>query len=76
MSRPLRPIRPQRLVRAFERDGWTRKHQVGSHLTLTKAGASRPVVIPMGKDVPVGIILKNMRTAGMSRSRLFELLDA
>ena len=33
------------------------------------------MVIPMGKDVPVGIILKNMRTAGMSRARLFELLD-
>lgn len=29
----------------------------------------------LGKDVRVGMILKNMRTAWMSQSRLFELLD-
>jgi hypothetical protein len=44
-------------------------------MVLTKPGVVRPVVIPKYSAVPVFIIKNNLRTAGMSRERYFELLD-
>jgi len=35
----------------------------------------RPIVIPDWPAVPVFIIKNNMRTAGMSRERYFQLLE-
>jgi hypothetical protein len=43
-------------------------------MVLTKPGVPRPVVIPRYAAVPVFIIRNNLRTAGMSRERYFELL--
>jgi hypothetical protein len=45
-------------------------------MVFTKPGVIRPVVIPKYATVPVFIIKNNLRTAGMSRERYFELLDA
>jgi len=44
-------------------------------MVFTKAGVIRPVVIPKYACVPVFIIRNNLRTAGMSRDRYFELLN-
>jgi predicted RNA binding protein YcfA (HicA-like mRNA interferase family) len=64
------------LVKVFELDGFTVRRQKGDHLILTKPGVKRPVVIKTSpRHVPVTHILTNMRTAGMSRERFFELLD-
>lgn len=49
--------------------------QEGDHLIYTKQGVIRPVVIPKYQAVPVFIIKNNLRTAGMSRERYFELLE-
>jgi len=38
------------------------------------AGVLRPVVVPKYRSIPVFIIKNNLRTAGMSRERYFELL--
>ena len=43
-------------------------------MVLTKPGVIRPVIIPKYAAVPVFIIKNNLRTAGMSRERYFELL--
>jgi hypothetical protein len=40
-----------------------------------KPGVRRPIVIPRSRSVRVHIIENNMRTAGMSCSRYFELLQ-
>ena len=40
----------------------------------TKPGVLRPVVIPRYASIPVFIIKNNLRTAGMTRERYFELL--
>lgn len=64
------------LVRIFEADGFTKKRQKGSHISMSKTGISRPVVIPQEKDVAVHVIRGNMKTAGMSRKRYFELLKS
>ena len=47
----------------------------GDHRIGIKEGISRPVVIPTQKEIDLVIIKSNMRTAGMSRERYFELLN-
>jgi hypothetical protein len=44
-------------------------------MVFTKPGITRPVVIPKYNSVPIFIIKNNLRTAGMSRERYFELLN-
>ncbi len=70
----LTPIHWRRLVCVFERDGFTVVRQKGDHVVMTKPGCKRPSVIPQWRQVPRFIIQNNVRTAGMSRARYFELL--
>ncbi len=44
-------------------------------MVFRKPGVARPVVIPKYSAVPVFIIKNNLRSAGMSRERYFELLS-
>ena len=75
-STRITPIPYRRLVKVFELDGFVVKRQKGDHLILTKPAVKRPVVIKTSPHkVPVTHILTNLRTAGMSRERFFELLD-
>ena len=70
----LSPVSPKKLVTAFKKLGFRESGQVGSHLKLSKRGC-RPVVIPTNKkEVEVGIMMANCKTAGISRARLIELL--
>jgi predicted RNA binding protein YcfA (HicA-like mRNA interferase family) len=57
----------------FLADGFRFVRQVG-HRAYIKPGVHRPLVIPTYRAVPVSIIRNNMRTAGMSRERYFQLL--
>ena len=70
------PVPYRKLVKVFEREGFTLMRQVGDHLILTKPGIKRPVVIKTSPHaVPVTHILTNLKTAQISRERYFELLD-
>lgn len=74
-ERKIVPIPYQELVRVFEMDGFVLKRQKGNHLIMTKAGVRRPLVIKTSpRKVPVAHIMTNLRTAGMTRERFFELL--
>ena len=70
----LRPVSYKTLVRIFEADGFRCVRTEGDHMVFTKQGVARPVVIPKYSTVPTFIIRNNLRTAGMSRERYFELL--
>ena len=70
----LNAISYKTLVRVFEADGFRCVRQEGDHMVFTKPGVIRPVVIPRYAAVPVFIIKNNLRTAGMTRDRYFELL--
>ena len=63
-----------KLLKIFELDGWKCLGTSGDHLQLKKSGFPRRIVIPKKKEVPVFIILNNLRTAKMSRESYFELL--
>ena len=70
------PVRYTTLLRVFELDGFRVSRSRGDHTIMTKQGVRRPVVIKRSPgQVTVRHIMINMRTAGMSRERYFELLD-
>ena len=70
----LSPVSYKQLVKIFEADGFVCVRIEGDHMVFTKRGVIRPVVIPMYASVPVFIIKNNLKTAGISRERYFELL--
>ncbi len=74
--RKLTPVDYRKLIRVFELDGFSVAHRKGDHISLTKPGILRPLVIKCSPHkVPLAHIRTNMTTAGMSRERFFELLD-
>lgn len=68
------PVSYAVLKKVFELEGFKLDRQSGDHLIYVKDGILRSVVIPMYQEVPVFIIKNNLRTAGISRERYFELL--
>ena len=71
----LSPQSYNRLVKIFEKDGWHYLGVSGDHIQLKKTGSLRRIVIPKKKEVPVFIILNNLRTAKMSRDDYFKMLS-
>ncbi len=76
MNGKIAPIPYTLLIKIFEVDGFSIARKRGDHIIMTKPGVKRPLVIKSSpKRVPVTHIRTNMRTAGMSRKRYFELLE-
>jgi len=69
------PISWKTLKCVFEKDGFTHVRTEGDHMVFTKPGVLRPIAIPKYQNIPVFIIKNNLRAAGISRERYFELLD-
>ena len=69
------PIHWRKLLKICELEGCELVGQTGDHLELKKMGAKRRIVIPKYRDIPVFIIENNLKTAGISRKRYFELLQ-
>jgi predicted RNA binding protein YcfA (HicA-like mRNA interferase family) len=70
----LSPVSYKQLVKVFEAEGFVCVRTEGDHMIFTKPGAIRPVVVPKSASVPVFVIKNNLRTAGISRERYFEIL--
>lgn len=68
------PVHYKKLIKVFEADDWQYNRTKGDHFIYVKPGCKRAVVVPKRKDVAVYIIKSNLRTAGISRKRYFELL--
>jgi predicted RNA binding protein YcfA (HicA-like mRNA interferase family) len=47
----------------------------GDHCIYKKEGLKRPVIFPMINNIPVFIILNNLKTLGISREGYFTLLE-
>jgi predicted RNA binding protein YcfA (HicA-like mRNA interferase family) len=70
----LTPVSCRDLIRFFEAHGYAPSRQKGSHLSLVKAGAARPIVIPMHDEVSIGVVQACLRTAGLTRDDLLDWL--
>lgn len=71
----LTPINYRKLVKVFEKKGFVYIRTKGDHFVYQKEGLLRPVIIPKYKEVPEFIILKNLKTAGISREEYLQLLQ-
>lgn len=71
----LNPVHYRKLAKVFERQGFIYSRTEGDHLIYTKAGVLRPIVIPKYKEIPAFIVLKNLKTAGLSRKEYLKLLQ-
>jgi predicted RNA binding protein YcfA (HicA-like mRNA interferase family) len=61
-------------VRAFERAGWRRDRQKGSHVILIKAGESASLSVPQHKELAPGTLRALIRNAGMTVEEFVALL--
>jgi predicted RNA binding protein YcfA (HicA-like mRNA interferase family) len=68
------PVPTQKLIKVFQKAGFSVVRSEGDHFVLIKPGVLRPLVVPLRKDVPVFIIRNCLRSAGMSREEYFRLL--
>jgi predicted RNA binding protein YcfA (HicA-like mRNA interferase family) len=67
MSR-LHNLKPDRVVKAFERAGWKVRRQTGSHVILAKEHYPPLLSIPVHKGKPVrhGLLSKLIEIAGLT----------
>lgn len=71
----LTPIHYRKLSKVFEKKGFVYTRTHGDHLVYQKRGTTRPIIIPMYKEIPEFIILKNLKTAGITRKEYLGLLE-
>ncbi len=71
----LHNLKPDRVVKAFERAGWTNEGQRGSHVKLTQDGNPNILSIPMHKGKPVkkGLLVARIKKAGMTVEEFLRL---
>jgi predicted RNA binding protein YcfA (HicA-like mRNA interferase family) len=54
------------VVKAFERDGWTKVRQRGSHVVMVKDGSMATLSVPDHKDVAKGTLRSLIRASGLT----------
>jgi predicted RNA binding protein YcfA (HicA-like mRNA interferase family) len=61
-------LKPERVVKAFERAGWTNRGQKGSHVKLTKEANPNVLSIPAHKGKPIkqGLLMDQLQKAGLT----------
>lgn len=70
------PVNYKKLVQVFKQEGFQISRTKGDHISMTKPGIIRPVVIKTSPhNVAVTHIRTNLTTAGIPRDRYFELLE-
>jgi predicted RNA binding protein YcfA (HicA-like mRNA interferase family) len=61
-------------VKAFERAGWRKDRQRGSHVVMLKAGEMASLSIPLHRELAPGTLRSLLRAAGMNTEQLLKLL--
>jgi predicted RNA binding protein YcfA (HicA-like mRNA interferase family) len=71
----LHNLKPDRVVKAFERAGWTVERQTGSHVILSKAASLYVLSIPVHKGKPIkqGLLRSLIRSAGLTIEEFLRL---
>lgn len=62
-------------VKAFDRGGWIKIGQVGSHLIMSKPNIRVNLSIPQHKELAPGTLRALIRNAGMSVDEFLEFLN-
>jgi len=66
--RGIHNLKPEKIVKAFERAGWSVWGQRESHVKLTKEGNPNILSIPVHKGKPIkkGLLLDQIKKAGLT----------
>jgi predicted RNA binding protein YcfA (HicA-like mRNA interferase family) len=62
-------------VAAFERAGWRRVGQVGSHLVLVKTGERANLSVPLHKELSIGTLRSLIRHSGLTVEDFIKLSE-
>lgn len=64
----LHNLKPERVIKAFERAGWAIRNQTGSHVILKKEGNPSLLTIPVHKGKPIkkGLLMAQIKAAGLT----------
>ena len=61
-------------IRAFERAGWQRARQKGSHVSLVKPGVNANLSVPLHRELDRGTLRKLIKLAGLTVDQFIVLL--
>jgi len=64
-----------KVIKAFERDGWVLR-QGGKHMVLIKPGCPTRLVIPRHRTVKHGLLIRQIKNAGLTVEAFLRLYDA
>jgi predicted RNA binding protein YcfA (HicA-like mRNA interferase family) len=69
-------LKPEKVIKAFERAGWINRGQRGSHVKLTKEGNPNILSIPIhkGKPVKIGLLKDQIKKAGLTDKKFLKLI--
>lgn len=69
-------LKPEKVIKTFERAGWVNKGFRGSHVKLTKEGNPNILSIPVhrGKPIKIGLLKDQIKKAGLTEEDFLELV--
>ena len=72
----LHNLKPEKVIKAFEKAGWTNRGHRGSHVKLTMGGNPNVLSIPVhkGKPVKIGLLKDQIRKAGLTEEEFLRLV--
>jgi predicted RNA binding protein YcfA (HicA-like mRNA interferase family) len=71
---PIPVLRPEEVVRAFEKLGWEVSRQRGSHIILTKTGHIASLSVPNHSTVARGTLRSLITRSGLTVTEFLEAL--
>ncbi len=71
----LTPVHYRKLAKVLKKKGFVYIRTHGDHLVYQKTGITRPIIIPKYREILEFIILKNLKTAGITRKEYLKLLE-
>ncbi len=72
-GRKLRGISGRQAVKAFEKFGYSVRKGRGDHVNLVEAGSPR-LTIPLHDELSVGLLMHEIKKAGLTIKEFLELL--
>lgn len=67
-------FKPKEVIKKFEKIGYTKDRQRGSHVILYSQALKKRVVIPLHlKDIPRGTILSIVKQAGLTKKEFLQI---
>jgi len=70
-------ISGEKLIKLLEKDGFSKVRQRGSHVSLMRITPQKTfkIIVPNHPELAKGTLLSILRSAGITRERLAELLQ-